>query len=410
MPPHAEPVRVLPGPDIKALHLSPETGERAAGIYVHIPFCRSKCPYCSFVSFQNMSDENKNRYMAAIEHQALAMASHPWAQARKFHSLFIGGGTPSFVDTDKMAAFIRTCLAAFNFSAMPDREPEVTLEVNPNAINGSMLRQFRQGGVNRLSIGVQAFSDTMLRNIGRTHTTAESANAFEAARAAGFNDINLDLMYGLPGQDLRVWEQSLQQAVALAPEHLSIYELTIEPETPFAELVRRHRLSLPPEKATLAMFVRAQEVLATAGYEQYEISNYSRRGFACIHNINYWENGAYIGLGSGAVSCISGVRLKSTENPLRFTQMINTGQAVYSEAEFLPLEARFRETVIMGLRMTAGVSISGLAARFGMTPQKYYGNLIDKLKDQELLEDGDDTLRLTGIGLLLANRVMAQLV
>jgi oxygen-independent coproporphyrinogen-3 oxidase len=390
--------------------LLPGSFEGAAGVYAHIPFCRSKCPYCSFVSFQDMSEKTVNSYMEALAHQAHEMASHPWTKDRTFHSLFVGGGTPSAVAPEKLAAFIGTCLAVFDFSAFPGREPEVTLEANPNSISTGMLEQLKRAGVNRLSIGMQSFSDAMLRKIGRKHTVQEGVKAFERARTAGFANVNLDLMYGLPGQDIATWENSLQQAAALAPEHLSIYELTIEPGTPFADLAGRQLLDLPHEDETLAMFEGARDILASYGYRQYEISNYARAGYACIHNVNYWENGSYLGLGCAAVSCFSGVRIKSEENPARFIQLINCGRMPFSEAEFLPLYARFRETVIMGLRMIGGVSISRLQERFGVTPQAYYGGALNKLADQGLVEEAEGRLRLTRKGLPLANRVMAQLV
>ncbi len=397
-------------PDTTEPRFYPETSEGPAGIYAHIPFCQSKCPYCSFVSYQGLGPDTRNNYMQALKRQAHEMACHPWSRARKFHSLFIGGGTPPVVDTEKLAAFIAACLDAYDFTAMPNKGPEVTLEANPNSINGEMLERLRRSGVNRLSIGMQSFSDVMLKSIGRKHTVQEGVKAFECARAAGFTNINLDLMFGLPGQDLASWENSLQQAVALAPEHLSVYELTIEQGTPFADLASQERLDLPHEDVALMMFEQAQEILSANGYRQYEISNYARNGFECIHNINYWENGSYIGLGGGAVSCFSGVRIKSEENPVRFTQMINDGRMPFKEAEFLPLYARFRETVIMGLRMTAGVSISRLERQFGVAPQGYYGETLSGLISQGLLEEAGDRLRFTGKGLVLANRVMVQLV
>jgi oxygen-independent coproporphyrinogen-3 oxidase len=394
----------------RKFQVHPETGEGAAGIYAHIPFCQSKCPYCSFVSYQDMSIAVQNRYMQALKHQAHDMAVHPWSRARKFHSLFIGGGTPSSVDSEKTADFIKVCLEGFDFTARENKEPEVTLEANPNSLDAAMLDRLRQSGVNRLSIGMQSFSDNMLRNIGRIHTAGEGIKAYESARAAGFDNINLDLMYGLPSQDTGQWEKTLQQAVDLAPEHLSVYELTIEQGTPFAEAVSRNRLDLPHEEVILSMFEQAQKVLSANGYRQYEISNYARNGFECIHNINYWENGSYIGLGGGAVSCFSGVRIKSEDNPVRFTQMIDTGLLPFKEAEFLPHFARFRETVIMGLRMTAGVSTTRLQNQFGMTPRTFYGETLNGLISRGFLEESENRLRLTQKGLLLANWVMAQLV
>jgi len=401
---------VLSMPNTKEQQLSPETFEGAAGIYVHIPFCHTKCPYCSFVSYQDVDANIKNRYMQALVQQASDMARHPWSRARKFHSLYIGGGTPPTVDIATMADFIAECLDVFDFSAGSSKVPEVTMEVNPNTVNKAVLKRFRQAGVNRLSIGTQSFSDAMLKAIGRKHSAEDCLLAVKHARDAGFTNISLDLMYGLPGQDRANWQNSLKAAVELAPEHFSVYELTIEQGTPFADQACQGRLDLPDEDVTLLMFEHALETLSARGYEQYEISNYARKGFQSIHNINYWENGSYIGLGSGAVSCFSGVRIHNEENPEQFIKMITVQQKPFKEAEFLPLYARFRESVIMGLRMTAGVSVSRLEKQFGMTPGKHYGETLESLLLQELLEEKDNRLRLTKRGVLLANSVMAQLV
>jgi oxygen-independent coproporphyrinogen-3 oxidase len=397
-------------PNKKQQQSGPETFEGHAGIYVHIPFCQSKCPYCSFVSYQDVDTNIKNRYMQALLCQAKDMARHPWSRARKFHSLYIGGGTPSTVTVSAMGDFIAACLEAFDFTSVSQKEPEVTMEVNPNTVNEAMLQKFRQAGINRLSIGTQSFSDSMLKAIGRKHSAQDAIQAVKFARAAGFTNISLDLMHGLPGQDLANWQKSLGMALDLAPEHLSVYELAIEKGTPFFEQERQGRLDLPNEKASLVMFEYARDILSASGYEHYEISNYARNRFQSVHNINYWENGSYLGLGSGAVSCFSGVRIQSEENPERFIDMITRQQKPFKEAEFLPIDARFRESVIMGLRMTAGVSISLLEKRYGMTPEKYYGETLKVLFEQKLLEEKNNRLRLTEKGILLANMVMAQLV
>jgi len=388
----------------------PETAEGPAGIYVHIPFCRSKCPYCSFVSFQNADKKTQKDYMAALKKQVFVMAAHPWVRARKFHSFYIGGGTPTTVDMPDLSALIETCLEAFNFTGQSGEKTEVTLEVNPNTVNHEMLQRLRQAGVNRLSIGVQSFSDVMLQKIGRRHSAQEGIKAAAGGRKAGFKNISLDLMYGLPGQDIATWQETLDRAAALEPEHLSVYELTVEKGTPFAELESQGKLALPDEETVLSMFERAQIFLSAQGYEQYEISNYARKGFQSIHNVNYWENGSYVGLGSAAVSCFSGVRIKNEEDPILFTDAMSHGIQPFREAEMLPLSARFRETVIMGLRMTSGVSILELQKRFGITPEKHYGMLLVSLIREGFLEIANNRLRLTQRGLLLANRVMSALV
>jgi oxygen-independent coproporphyrinogen-3 oxidase len=217
-------------------------------------------------------------------------------------------------------------------------------------------------------------------------------------------------MYGLPGQSLEDWQNSLETAVDLAPEHLSVYELTIEENTVFADLASQGRLDLPDEETVLAMFELARDVLGADGYTQYEISNYCRKGFQSVHNVNYWENGSYLGLGSGAFSCFSGVRIQNEGDPQRFIDMVTRHQKPFKEAEILSRDPRFRETIIMGLRMLDGIPIRLLEKRFGMAPEKYYGETLEALLDQGFLEIKHNRLRLTTRGIPLANRVMAQLV
>jgi len=388
----------------------PDTFEGPAGIYVHIPFCRTKCPYCSFASREGADADLKGKYVQVLTLQLQDMARHPWCRARKFHSIYIGGGTPSTVDTELMADFLGACRSSFDFSALSGAVPEVTMEVNPNTVDRPMLERFKQAGVNRLSIGVQSFSDAMLKSIGRKHSGRECIKAVTDARDAGLENISLDLMYGLPGQDLEEWRNSLKAAVDLAPEHLSVYELTIEENTVFYDRLQQGRLVLPDEDTVLAMFELARDFLDAAGYKHYEISNYCRKGFQCVHNVNYWENGGYLGLGSGAVSCFSGVRVQNVKEPQQFIDMVERRQKPFMEAEFLSIEARFRETVIMGMRMRSGVSISLLENRFGMDPEKYYGDTLKMLLEQDLVETRSNRLRLTEGGVLLANRVMALLV
>jgi oxygen-independent coproporphyrinogen-3 oxidase len=322
----------------------------------------------------------------------------------------MGGGTPSTVDSGSLADFIGACLGSFDFTGASGRDPEVTMEVNPKTVNRSMLERLKRAGVNRLSIGVQSFSDAMLKTIGRKHSARDCQQAVGDARDAGFENISLDLMYGLPGQDLEDWRESLRAAVDFEPEHLSVYELTVEEDTVFGDRLQQGTLVLPAEETVLAMFEQARDFLSAKNYLHYEISNYSRKGFQGDHNINYWENGSYLGLGSGAVSCFSGVRVRNVEEPERFIEMITGRQKPFNEAEFLSIHARFRETVIMGLRMVAGVSIGLLEKRFGIKPENYYGETLQTLFDQELVEIKGNRLRLTERGLLLANRVMAQLV
>ena len=394
----------------KPPYLSPEAAEGPAGIYVHIPFCRTKCPYCSFVSYAGAGADMKANYMQALQRQARKMANHPWCESRVFDSLFIGGGTPALVDAEQLGSFIEECFSLFRFSSSGGAGPEVSLETNPNTVNRAMLARLRKAGVNRLSIGVQSCADDMLAALGRSHSVQDVLDAVEYAGSAGFDNLSLDLMYGLPGQTVEIWQETLGKALELAPQHLSVYELTIEAGTPFAELENLGRLNLPHEDETASMFERARQVLAAAGYEHYEISNYARPGFQCSHNINYWENGSYLGLGAGAVSCFSGVRLNSVPEPGLYAEMVNRDIHPFDNGEWLGLAPRFRETVIMGLRLTAGVSAQKLQDRFGMTPQDYYGDTLARFIQQGLLVEQGDRLRLTDRGLPVANQVLSVLV
>lgn len=383
---------------------TPACGEEPPSLYLHIPFCRSRCAYCSFNSYACPSPPAA--YLAALAGQIRYWGKHEWCRERTFATLFVGGGTPTIYDGGELAGLVRQCRESFNFG----EDPEITVEANPNTVNVQSLGALRRGGVNRLSLGVQAFSDRLLAVLGRSHTVAEAALAIKGARRAGFANINLDLMYGLPGQDVAAWRDTLVQALDYEPEHLACYELTIEDGTPFAALVDKGELALPAEEELLAMAGVTHDLLARAGLARYEISNYAAPGRECRHNVNYWRNGSYLGLGAGAVSCLSGLRLGTVKDPEAFVDVIQAGELPLAEAECLPLAARFRESVVMGLRMVEGVSCARLHRQFGLTPTGYYGNMLEDLQQQGLITVSEESLRLTERGLPVANQVLARLV
>ncbi|MCX5877341.1 MAG: radical SAM family heme chaperone HemW [Deltaproteobacteria bacterium] len=384
--------------------IHPGSGEEPPGLYLHIPFCKSRCAYCSFNSYACQSPPAA--YLAALSKQIRHWAGQQWCRERTFATLFVGGGTPTIYGGGELASLVELSLTSFNFT----EDAEITVEANPNTVSEQALTSLRRAGVNRLSLGVQAFSDRLLAGLGRSHTMAEADAAIGAARRAGFTNINLDLMYGLPGQSVADWQDSLDQALAHAPEHLACYELTIEEGTPFARLVDKGDLILPDEEEALTMAERTHAFLAQAGLERYEISNYAAPGRECRHNLNYWRNGAYLGLGAGAVSCLSGFRFSTVQEPEEFAGLVQRGELPLAEGECLPLEARFRESVIMGLRMIQGVSFARLHRQFGLTPPGYYGKMLDELQQQGLVAVSKDSLRLTKAGLPVANQVLARLV
>ena len=310
------------------------------------------------------------------------------------------------MSAEELAALLAACRARFPWA----EEAEVSIEVNPATVGEIGLRRMRRAGFNRLSVGAQSLDDADLQALSRPHSSAEVRAVVEACRRAGFANLNLDLMFGLPGQNAAAWRRTLQAALELEPEHLAIYELTIEEGTPFASLRAQGLLALPGEDEVLAMMDISTEETALAGLQRYEISNYAWPGRKCRHNLNYWHNGSYLGLGAGAVSCLAGRRYGAVEDVVRYCSLVESGREPWTGVEELAPEARFRETVVMGLRLTAGISLTSLEQRFGLRAEEYYGDVLHRLVRQGMLDLAGDTLRLTARGMALANQVMAHLV
>jgi oxygen-independent coproporphyrinogen-3 oxidase len=376
------------------------------GVYIHVPFCVQKCAYCSFYSIPR-GRKWFDLYVEAVRTQIRQAARNDWCRGRRVETIFFGGGTPSLLLPAQLASLLQAC--GHDFACRPV-SMETSLEVNPATIDYDGFVRLRRAGFNRVSIGVQSLVDRELQVIGRMHTADEAIQTVARARKAGFANLSLDLIYGLPGQDLASWQQTLERALGLAPDHLSVYELTLEQGTPLAARLGQGTLELPDEEEVLAMLDLTVGMVSRAGLDRYEISNYGRPGYACRHNINYWHNGSYLGFGPAAVSCMSGRRLTAVADVEQFCLRVQNGESVVVDQEELSREARFRETVIMGLRMVAGVSLEGLAARFGINAVSYYGETLARLLKQQLLEISGGQLRLTGQGLLLADSVMAELV
>jgi oxygen-independent coproporphyrinogen-3 oxidase len=375
------------------------------GLYFHIPFCRTKCSYCAFTSYP-CPDRPPAGYPASVAKQLELLSAHPLVGELIFGSIYIGGGTPTIYGAEALADLIEQARALLSFA----HDIEISVETNPNTVTPAKLVRLHRAGFNRLSIGVQSFSDSLLAFIGRSHSAAEAHRALRSAREAGFTNLNLDLIYGLPNQTPADWQATLEAALSHEPEHLSLYELMVEEGTPFAARAKRGELPLPDEKAVLEMEEITRNLLPSHGLRRYEISNYAKSGYECRHNINYWQNGDYLGLGAGAVSGLAGIRIKSVEGPALFARLLAEGVLPWAEAEGLPPTTRFRETVIMGLRMLAGLAVSELEAHFGLTLQEVYGDLLDRLTAQGLLAVEADQLRFTDRALPVANQVLSQLV
>lgn len=370
-------------------------------VYVHVPFCAKHCAYCDFNTYVERAGSPVVQATVDAICRDIARAGRELAGARCVASIFFGGGTPTFLSGVQLARLLGA--VRDSFPVLPDAE--ISSEANPGSADVEKFGAMRAAGFNRLSIGVQAFDDALLVALDRFHTADDAERAVRMARAAGFANVSLDLMFRLPGQTPGLWRRSLARAVALGTEHLSLYALTLEPGTRFERRYRGGKLVLPDEDAEVAMYCEAIRVLGEAGYVHYEVSNFARPGFVCRHNLTYWHNEEYLGFGPGAVSYYGGRRWKRERLPGRYVAKVDAGEDLAVEEEVLDARAALGETIMLGLRLRAGVDVEGLCRRFGVDVGAVYGDVIRRLQAEGLLEPDAGRLRLTERGLLLADSV-----
>jgi oxygen-independent coproporphyrinogen III oxidase len=375
-------------------------------VYVHVPFCAKHCAYCDFnVVVERAGSEAVPRTVDAIcrdiEQSAQAISPHG---ARQVETVFFGGGTPTYLSGAQLSSILQAVRDNFDVA----RDAEISSEANPGSSDAGKFAAMREAGFNRLSIGVQAFDDRLLERLDRLHTSAEAERALGAARAAGFTNLSLDLMFGLPGQTLDLWRASLDRALGCETEHLSLYALSLEPGTRFERLHRGGNLELPDEDSELAMYEEAIARLTASGFAHYEVSNFARPGFRSRHNQVYWRNGEYLGVGPGAVSYLSGCRWKRERLPARYAAKVAAREELSVESEELGLEGALGETMMLGLRLLDGIVLSDIRARFGIEPLDVFAPQIASLSGRGLVALEHDRLRLTHAGLLLANTVLAE--
>lgn len=365
-------------------------------LYIHVPFCLSKCYYCDFFS-QPYCANTINQYLGALEQEArLYLTSWPYAQ--EVTSIYIGGGTPTVLTAEQLVNLLELV------SLFPRAgEAEWTVEANPDTLSREKLFILREYGVNRLSLGVQSFDDQLLRFLGRTHTAAAAQSAWEQARRLGFANMNLDLIFGIPGQSEDLWRQTIARALSLQPDHVSAYGLTIEPGTEFA----RRGLAAADEELELAQYRTAQRLLERAGLIQYEISSFARSGYTCQHNLVYWRNEPYLGLGPAAVSYLNKERRLNVNDIASYVRLLKTGQPPIGDREQATEELAQAETVILALRLKEGLSRQRFRDRFGWDVTDIYPSEINHLLAYGLVTLDKESLRLTAAGWLLANQAAA---
>ncbi len=377
-----------------------------AGLYVHIPFCSSKCPYCDFVS-RPAGPSIKEDYLAALLKEMELVAGSSDLLSLSFDTLYMGGGTPSCLPVDHIKRIMARLSSLF---PLDDHNLEATIEVNPESVTAEKLHGYLDAGLNRLSIGIQDLTPMGLKSLGRPHDPAQALDAFHIARDAGFDNISIDIMYGIPGQGLSDLQRTLEGVADLGPEHLSCYELTLEPGTVLRDAVEKGDIRMPGEDLCLEMTDLVESFLEDHGYHQYEISNFARPGRQCLHNVNYWENGPYLGIGCAAVSFIGGRRRGNTTNLEKYITRLGKGMLSVEWEEALGEEERFRESVILGLRTLSGIDTYTFKERWGFDPLRYYAQILPDLVDKGLIDMSRRGIHLTKKGRRLANLVLSTLV
>lgn len=373
-------------------------------LYIHIPLCVKKCAYCDFASFAGRMAQ-RERYVQAVCREIRVQAA--FFGRRRVSTVFLGGGTPTLLTGGQVREILDTVRGRFDLAA----DAEITMEGNPGTLAMDSLRAYRQAGVNRLSLGVQSLDDGLLAAIGRIHTSSDAARAVRMARGAGFENLSLDLMYGLPGQTAAQWRDTLERAIALEPDHLSCYSLILEEGTPlFASVQEGTCAPLPDEDAMEEMDALTAELTQKAGYAQYEVSNYAKPGRQCRHNIVYWECLPYLGVGLGAHSDMDGRRFYCPEDWEAYMKMAEGGDTARDAEGENTREDRMFERMMMGLRQVRGVDAARFARDFGAEIEQVWPKTCAEMRRGGLMASKRERVFLTARGMQVMNSVLVALM
>jgi len=369
------------------------------GLYLHVPFCSAICNYCNFN--RGLFDADlKRRYVDALAREI--ERAHAASAPEAADTIYFGGGTPSLLEPEDIQKLITTCRRAFAIA----REAEVTMEANPETVTPERLVGFREAGVNRLSFGVQSFRDDELKRLSRLHGASRARAAYAEARAAGFDNVSLDLMMWLPAQPVAHWLESVDVAIALAPEHVSLYLLEVYPNAPLRDEMARARWSQAPDEDAETMYLTAMERLEDAGLTQYEISNVARPGRQSRHNLKYWSDGEWLGFGCGAHSTRAGARWKNVSSTEDYIQRVDAGDATAMDVRQLSVEERLGDALFTGLRLAAGVDLRAIEDRYHVDVWSRFGHHLQRFVDAGWLVHDAGRLRLTRRGMLVSHEVM----
>lgn len=378
---------------------------RQLELYLHIPFCAKKCGYCDFLSGPAPVSARRQYVEQLIKEITCQSAHYPgW----EITSIYLGGGTPSLLEAKDILGIMNQVRDSFDWS----EDAEVTIEANPGTVTMEKLEAYREGGINRISIGLQSADDKELRNLGRIHSYDEFLKTYQRVRQAGFDNVNVDLMSALPGQTLESWKSTLKKVARLKPEHISAYSLAVEEGTEFYERYHGHPELLPDEDEDRRMYYSTKQILQDHGYRRYEISNYAKPGKECRHNLGYWTGAEYLGLGLGASSYIQGVRFHNESDlaaylRIKMDQEDGDGR-LHQDIIYLTEEEKMEEFMFLGLRTMKGVSGSEFLKRFGVNLWNVYGEVLDKLMKNHLIVAESPYIRLSEFGIDISNYVLSE--
>ena len=377
------------------------------GIYIHIPFCMQKCLYCDFVSYINKSECVKEYINCMIkEIQSYDLKKY------NITTIYIGGGTPSFIESDYIKEIINVIQNKLEKNDTRWEDIEITIEVNPGTVTLEKLNDYKTVGINRISLGLQATQDRLLKQIGRLHNYKDFLEAYELLKRVGFNNINVDLMIGLPNQSIKDLKESLEKIIKLNPNHISVYSLIIEDGTPISKLLDEEKIKLPDEEIERQMYWYVKNKLELNGYNHYEISNFSKKGKESKHNLNCWKQKQYIGIGAAAHSYFKDIRYSNTNNIEEYIKNIKENNIEKNRKieEKQTIEDKKNEFMMLGFRMIEGVNIADFKAKFVDNPLYVYREKIKKLTDEGLIEVDLNNIKLTNKGLDLANVVFEEFI
>lgn len=374
--------------------------QQGLGLYLHVPFCLKKCSYCDFYSLP-VQPGYMQRYVGAVIKELALKARY--FENRRIRTVYLGGGTPSLLSSSDFFSIINSIRLNWDL----DNEAEVSLEANPASLDGNALQSLQEAGFNRISLGVQSFQDRELQILGRSHNSRQAWQSIELIKNSGFSNFNLDLIYGIPGQTMGKWQETLARALEAQPTHLSIYLLQLDEETPLSRDIKAGRYQLSDEDTEAEMYQAAIQMIEKAGLAQYELSNFARPGYECQHNLGYWKAMEYVGVGPGAVSFQNHSRYLNKRSLQDYLSLAENDQEPELE-ELESMEARelMADALILGLRLCAGINPERLVQTYGINVLDYYKDIIEEYVSRELLEVGNNYLRLSRKAYFISNQVI----